>query len=264
MPLIQIETPFNIDLEFEIAEVYKRLLAYLIDFCILLLFFVSMKYLYYSTFSFSDTRYLESHMGIDILTISLPMLLYSLVCEVSMHGQTFGKKALHIRVISLNGGEPSLGEYIIRWMFKAFEWPFFFGYAFFSLSSLLGYIFITGFWGVVVLIILAISKKNQRFGDLAANTVVVNTRSLFSVNDTIFMDISPADYKVMFPEVLRLSDRDVNTIKSVLTLYHKERNTHTASRLVQRIKEVLQIQTDMNEIDFLETLLADYNYLATR
>jgi hypothetical protein len=33
MPEIQISTPFNIDIEFEIAAFHKRLLAYLVDFC---------------------------------------------------------------------------------------------------------------------------------------------------------------------------------------------------------------------------------------
>src|SRR5687768_5674769 len=100
MSIIQIQTPFNIDLEFEIAEFHKRLFAYIIDFALLLIYFMLMKHLYYG----SDTpsySYIESHIGIDILTISLPMLLYSLICEVLMHGQTIGKKLMNIRVISL-------------------------------------------------------------------------------------------------------------------------------------------------------------------
>ena len=128
MGVIQIATPFNIDLEFEIAEFHKRLFAYLIDFTLLILYFTSMKYFYYGGFNTASEDVLKSHVGIDILTISLPMLLYSLVTEVMMHGQTIGKKIMNIRVISLNGGEPQLSQYIVRWMFKAFEWPFFFGY----------------------------------------------------------------------------------------------------------------------------------------
>src|SRR6185312_6348502 len=92
MPLIQIATPFNIDLEFEIAEAHKRLFAYMIDFAILLLFFISMKYFYYGGFNLTGTQELQSRIGLDILTISIPMLLYSLVCEIMMHGQTIGKK----------------------------------------------------------------------------------------------------------------------------------------------------------------------------
>ena len=50
MSVIQIATPFNIDLEFEIAEFHKRLFAYLMDFTLLILYFIGMKYLYYGGF----------------------------------------------------------------------------------------------------------------------------------------------------------------------------------------------------------------------
>lgn len=264
MAQVQIATPFNIELEFEIAPFYRRMFAYLIDFTLLLMFFISMKYLYYGGFSRSTPEVLQTHMGVDILTISIPMLLYSLVSEVMLHGQTIGKKLLNIRVISLDGGEPSLGQFIIRWMFKAFEWPFFFGYTIFTGESLFAYIVITGFLGVIVVIIIAISKRNQRLGDIAANTVVVNTESAFSVDDTVFMEIRDENYKVAFPEVLKLSDRDINTIKNVMSLFYKENNTETCIRVALKVKEVLQIETDMYADQFLEKLLADYNYLASK
>jgi len=264
MSLIQIETPFNIDLDFEIAEVYKRLFAYLADFTLLLFYFVSMKYFYYGGFNLAGIETLKSHVGLDILTISIPMLLYSLVCEVTMHGQTIGKRLLNIRIISLDGGEPSLSQYTIRWIFKVFEWPFFFGYTFFSLDSIVAYILMTGFWGLVVLIFIAVSRKNQRLGDVAANTVVINTVSPFSVNDTVFMEINEKDYVVTFPQVLKLSDRDINTIKNVVNLYHKEHDTQTCDRLARKVQQVLNINTNMYSISLLETLLADYNYLAAK
>ena len=264
MSVIQIATPFNIDLEFEIAEFHKRLFAYLVDFTLLLLFFISMKYFYYGGFNMASESELKSHAGIDILTISIPMLLYSLVCEVLMHGQTIGKKLLNIRVISLDGGEPQLSQYIVRWMFKAYEWPFFFGYTILTRESLIVYILITGFFGIIVVIIIAITKKNQRLGDLAANTVVINTKSVFSVNDTVFMDIKQENYVVKYPEVLKLSDRDINTIKNVISLFYKNHNTHTCVRVAYKIQDVLKVTTDLYAIDFLEKLLADYNYLAAK
>jgi uncharacterized RDD family membrane protein YckC len=264
MGVIQIATPFNIDLEFEIAEFHKRLFAYLIDFLILLLYFISMKYFYYGGFNMVSNDVLQSHVGIDILTISLPMLLYSLVTEVMMHGQTLGKKLLNIRVISLDGGEPQLSQFVTRWMFKAYEWPFFFGYTVLTRESIMVYILITGFFGIIVVIIIAITKRSQRLGDLAANTVVVNTKSIFTVQDTVFMDIRHDDYVVQFPQVLKLSDRDINTIKNVISLFYKNHNTQTCVRVAYKVQEVLKIQTDLYAIDFLEKLLADYNYLATK
>ncbi|MEO5648857.1 MAG: RDD family protein [Ginsengibacter sp.] len=264
MPLIPIATIFNIDLEFEIAGVHKRIFAYLVDFTILILFFMSMKYFYYGGFHVGDTSFLKSRMGLDILTISLPMLLYSLIAEVTMHGQTIGKKLLDIRVISLEGGEPLLSQYLVRWMFKVFEWPFFFGYTILSSESLIVYITLTGFFGIFVVIFIGIAKKSQRLGDLAANTVVVDTRSPFTVEDTIFMEINDENFVVKFPEVLKLSDRDINTIKNVVHSFYKEHNEETSKRVALKIQNVLSIRTDMKAIDFLEKLLADYNYLAAK
>ncbi|MBL7703275.1 MAG: RDD family protein [Ferruginibacter sp.] len=260
MGIIQIGTAFNIDLEFEIAEFHKRLLAYIIDFVLLIIYLFSMKYLLYNEFLLNW----EESVGMDILIISLPMLLYSLLTELWFNGQTLGKKILSIRVISLEGGEPTFGQYILRWITRFFEWPFFFGYIAFFTIGIVPYIFVTGMLGVAVVIIISVSAKNQRLGDMIAGTVVVNTRSALTLADTVFMQIDKTDYKVMFPQVMRLSDRDINTIKGVLTQAGKRNNYDMCHRVAIKIKEVLQIQSDMYVDQFLEKLLADYNYLATR
>lgn len=259
MPIIQISTAFNIDLEFEIAEFHKRLLAYIMDYLLLIIYLFSMKYLLYKGFSIN----FEENMGIDILLISIPMLLYSFLTELLMNGQTIGKKIMGIRVISLEGGEPTLGQYILRWITKFFEWPFLFGYIFFSKEVLFAYTLVTGFLGIAVVIIIAVTPKSQRLGDLAAGTVVVNTRSKLTVEDTVFMNINKSGYKVMFPDVMRLSDRDINTIKTVLTQAGKRSTYEMCNRVAHKIKEVLKINTDMHDVQFLEKLLEDYNYLAT-
>ncbi len=260
MSIIQISTAFNIDLEFEIAVFHKRLLAYLIDFFILILFLFSMKWVLYAGFSIN----MKDNIGLDILIISLPMLLYSLTSELWMNGQTIGKKLMSIRVISLDGGEPTFGQFILRWITKFFEWPFFFGYVFFSLEALYAYIIFTGLMGIAVVIIITITPKSQRLGDLAAGTVVVDTKSAMSISDTVFMNISEQNYKVLFPEVMQLSDSDINTIKTVLTQTKKRNNLDMSYRVEAKVKEVLGIKSDLYPPDFLEKLLEDYNYLATK
>ena len=262
MPIIQIATAFNIDLEFEIAEFHKRLLAYIIDFALLVIYMFAMKNFLYPSFGieFQD----PSYMGLDIIIVSLPMLLYSLLTELWMNGQTVGKKILGIRVISLEGGEPTFGQFLLRWITKFFEWPFLFGYVFFSKEALLAYAFITALFGIAVVITIAVTAKSQRLGDLAAGTVVVNTKSKLSVEDTVFMEVNKTDYKVMFPDVMRLSDRDINTIKTVLMQANKRSNYDMCQRVAVKVKEVLKINTDLYPDRFLEKLLEDYNYLATR
>jgi uncharacterized RDD family membrane protein YckC len=261
MPIIQIATAFNIDLEFEIAEFHKRLFAYMVDFLLLIIYLYCMKNFLYVALQLDW----DSNMGLDIIVVSLPMLLYSLLTELWMNGQTIGKKIMGIRVISLEGGEPTLGQFVMRWITKFFEWPFLFGYIFFpNKDVLIAYVFTTGFFGIAVVIVIAITGKNQRLGDLAAGTVVVNTKSKLSIQDTVFQQVNQEGYKVMFPDVMRLSDRDINTIKSVLMQANKRHQYELVNRVSLKVKEVLKISTDMHSDQFLEKLLEDYNYLATR
>ncbi|MCO6496976.1 MAG: RDD family protein [Chitinophagaceae bacterium] len=260
MPKIKIATVFNIELEFVTSDLPRRILAYLVDITILSLYFLTVKSVLYGQDSgFYD---IERKMGIDILIISVPMLLYSLICEVLMHGQSVGKRLLDIRVISLDGKEPTIGQYMIRWIFRAFEWPFFFGYTFFSVDYLYFYLFITGFFGLGVVLPILITPKNQRLGDLAAGTVVVKTRSNLSVDDTLYVNIQEKNYEPQFPAVLQLSDRDINTILRVLKNFEKTGKDATCIKLQEKIKSVLNIETDMDSVTFLRTLISDYNYLA--
>ncbi len=263
MSIIRIATVFNIELEFEPAEVPRRVLAYLIDFTILVLYFLSAKFVLYKG-SAAGPDELQSMMGLDILVISTPLLLYSLVSEILLHGQSLGKRLTDIRVISLDGKEPSVGQYIIRWMFRVFEWPFFFGYAMFTGNNLFSFIIVTGFLGIGVITAIAITPKNQRLGDLAANTAVVKTTSAYNVNDTLFVNIADENYKATFPEVLKLSDRDINTILRILRIYHQHRKSEICNRLANKIKTVLHIETDMEDIAFLKKLIVDYNFLANK
>ncbi|HRI26278.1 MAG TPA: RDD family protein [Ferruginibacter sp.] len=257
MSIIQIGTAFNIDIEFEIAEFHKRLLAYIIDFALMLLYLISMIYVMVGG--------LELHrlsVGFLILIVLLPMLFYTFLTELWMNGQTLGKKIMRIRVVSLDGGEATLGQYLMRWFLRFYEWGFIIFFIFYS--SLPAGFFVLFVGGMTSVVVIAISPKNQRLGDLAAGTVVVNTRSTLTVADTVFMNIDQTNYKVMFPQVMRLSDRDINTIKSVLTQAGKRNNYDMCHRVAIKIKEVLNIQTDMYVDQFLEKLLEDYNYLATK
>jgi hypothetical protein len=95
--------------------------------------------------------------------------------------------------------------------------------------------------GITSIIIISVSAKSQRLGDIVAGTVVVETNSKLSVDDTIFMHVPQTDFIVKFPEVMRLSDRDINTIKSVLTQATKRNNYDMCNRVYMKIKEVLNI-----------------------
>jgi uncharacterized RDD family membrane protein YckC len=98
MAAIQINTPFNLALDFEVAALHKRILAYVADLVVLVIYSWGMKTFLSQVVSLENNWY-----GADILLVSIPMLLYPLICEITMHGQSLGKKLIGIRVMSLEG-----------------------------------------------------------------------------------------------------------------------------------------------------------------
>ena len=260
MNTIEINTAFNVGLNFEYAAFHKRILAYGIDLALLIIYVFAMKFLLYTTLELDY----EKNQGLDILIISLPMLLYSLVCELLLNGQTVGKKIMQIRVISLEGGEPTLGQFILRWITKFYEWPLMFGYIAFSYDNMVSYIFLTCICAIPVIILVLATKKKQRLGDLAAGTTVVQTKTQLNINDTIFIDVGNTNYKPTFPDVMKLSDNDINTINTILGQSRKNFNYDLCKRVEYKIKDVLHITSNLSSIDFLEKLMEDYNYLATK
>jgi uncharacterized RDD family membrane protein YckC len=259
MPSIQINTPFNLSLDFELAGLHKRIFAYGVDLFILVMYSWGMRQFLYSVLDIHNKNW----YGIDIIFVSIPMLLYALVCEVSLHGQTLGKKILGTRVMSLEGGEPTVSQYLLRWVTRFFEWPLVFGFVFPGFYILYQLLFV-GFFGIFVVIIIAMSKSSQRLGDLAAGTVIVDTKIKTHINETVFVDIEHKDYVVQFPEVMKLSDRDINSIKAILDVAVKKSDLKLAASTAEKIKTHLKIQTSLSPYNFLETVLMDYNYLSAK
>ena len=255
MPVIQIATAFNIDIEFELAPFHKRLLAYLIDFLLIILYLLSMLYLLFGGFKLGD-----GSQGFVILVLVLPTMFYTMLSELLLNGQTVGKKIMQIKVVSLDGGEPTLGQYLLRWFMRFYEWGFIVFFLFWG-NGVMGFIFLI-FGGVTSVIIMAVSPKSQRLGDLVAGTVVVNTQSKLTVDDTIFMQVGRPGYKVTFPEVMRLSDRDINTVMSVLQQAKKSNHYDMCNRVAFKVQDVLKVSTEMYAMDFLEKIMEDYNYLS--
>src|ERR1700722_20357261 len=98
MSLIEIATPFNIDIEFEAAPFFKRYFAYMIDFILLWTYLYVMCNVLFGTMNFE-----VADVGFIIIVIFFPMLLYTFTSELLFNGQTLGKKIFGIRVVSLEG-----------------------------------------------------------------------------------------------------------------------------------------------------------------
>ncbi|MGX5817958.1 RDD family protein [Chitinophaga lutea] len=263
MPVIKIPTAFNIDLEFEGADLGRRLVAYIIDLMIRLAYIMIASWMLNKVSSSWDH---ETEDAIELLVIGLPITFYYLVSEMLMKGQSVGKKVMGLKVVSLIGNIPSLSQVLLRWMFRLIESPLltmvFIANALANQSFLSALVWLAV--GAIPVIVVLRSDFHQRLGDIAAGTIVVRSRQQHSIHDTIFRQIDTADYVVSFPQALRLSDRDLGKVKSVLDNAYRSGDISTAARIAGRIQEVLRIQTHMDAMNFLETLLNDYNYLVTR
>lgn len=240
MASIKIPTAFNIDLDFETADIYKRFIAWLIDLA------VRIAYVFLVTMAISYNGWPRSVVTVLMLWVILvPVSLYFLIFETAMQGQTPGKRALGLKVVGILGNPPGFSQHLIRWMFRLLETPFM-------------------LWGIVPVVAIARSPYNQRLGDLVAGTIVIDTKTRNTIDDTIFREISQTDYQPRFPQILKLSDKDLNKVKELLDRAVKSNNMELAAMVAHRVKEVLHIDTDMEHREFLETVLNDYNYYTTR
>ena len=92
---------------------------------------------------------------------------------------------------------------------------------------------------------------------------MIKTAIQTNIDDTVFWELNE-DYKPRFKEVMRLSDRDMNTIKGVLNNCRRYRNFDVAARISEKVRTVLNITDYEEPVEFLETLLKDYNYYANQ
>jgi uncharacterized RDD family membrane protein YckC len=255
MSIITIGTPFNIDLEYKIAAFNKRLLAWLIDVIIICAYYYLMLRFIYPLAGLSN----GISNAASLLAVIIPVMAYQLIFEMFLNGQTIGKIAAGIKVIDKEGREPTLGQYITRWILCI-------GNLF---IYIIPYVLLANpafmiFFMVLYLpdfLTMIISAKSQRIGDFAAGTVVIDKNYKANINETIYLQIETTGYKPLYPQVMRLTDRDINGIRNLLNTKRPSKQTENYTiDVAQKIKTVLGIESNMHSIDFLEKLLQDYNY----
>ncbi|HVU58358.1 MAG TPA: RDD family protein [Puia sp.] len=252
MPIVKLDTGFNIEVEFAITPFHKRMFAWLIDLTVLFGYYFMMNKMA------SALGWDEEELWVYVL-LSIPPLFYHLICEITLHGQSIGKKAMAIRVITLDGGQPSLSQYLIRWAFRLADFPIW----------ILGFIrYVDADWWLMIflfsgLVCVLATPLTQRIGDLVAGTIVIDTKTHTSWEDTVFTELG-TNYQPRFPQVMQLTDKDINTLKSIINTVQRKRDYDLSFRIGERIKAKLNISSDQDSLEFLETLLKDYNYYSTQ
>lgn len=272
MAVIKVPTSFNIDLEFEVPEFFRRMLALIIDVVIEFVYLKIADLIYTSisrnTDEFNtDTQYNLYWIGIILV---VPILVYHVVLEITMNGQSIGKKIMSIRVVNENGGKASISQFLIRWLLRVSDvWIVLLIFILISVQSYGGnlettFIILAAFGFLITDIILVVSgKKGQRIGDILAHTILIKTNQRGSIEETVFQEVADS-YVPSFPQIMRLSDRDINAIKSILETARKKGDFNMALSAGEKIKSHLGIDSNLPPFDFLDMLLKDYNYLSVK
>ena len=240
MPSIDIRTTQNVTIDYELASLRDRFFGFFIDLFIYYVIYIALLIFLAWVFGEFITEWGFRFLGLMQVA---GLMLYHFLSLLFMNGQTWGKKAVNLRVVRLDGQEPGIGDHAMR-----------------SLFLLIDFIFSAGVLGAVL---ITSTFRGQRLGDLAANTTVIRSKSQlhFQLNDILNIQ-SIENYEPKYPAVKHLSEQDVLLIKNTLSRYGSWRNNAHASIINEAAKTVstqLNIEQPRgNQIDFLKTLIRDY------
>ncbi|HWY33731.1 MAG TPA: RDD family protein [Nitrosopumilaceae archaeon] len=231
---IKITTTQNVIIAYDPAGVGDRLLAALLDYLFIIAYYFAI---FIVLGMFNKGGISESGWAI-ITLVNLPPLFYDLLCELFLQGQSFGKKIMKIKVVRLDGTQPDLGAYLIRWAFRILD----------GITLMC----------TVELVSVVLSKKSQRVGDMAAGTTVIKLKQKVRLQDTILYE-KKTNYKIAFPEILKLNDKDIGIIKEVFDYCSKTDNYEALGKLAAKTKEKMGITSSVPDVQFIKTVLMDYS-----
>jgi len=227
---IDISTSHNISIQYELANTALRSLAWGIDIFILTIYYLIVSIVI-----------VESNILFYFLVFFV-FAFYHLAFEILNNGQSPGKQILKIKVVTLHGRTAKSQDYFLRWIFRTLE--------------------ITGCLGIIASLYISSTEKNQRIGDMLAQTTVIKLRSdeLYNLNALVQMGMNKRE--IQYPKVTMYNDTDMMLLKETIRRHKKdpnEANNKFLSTLANKISSDLDVKLDKRrQNQFLETVLYDY------
>ena len=235
MQTVRVRTTQNVLIDYPVASIGDRILGHLIDRLIVIAYSVAV------VASLADRDVDLWYLW--LLLLGIPWMLYSLLFEVFMNGQTPGKQLMKIKVMRLNGTPATVGDFLLRWIFSLVD--------FYILS------------GAIALVAVAIGGKGQRIGDMVAGTTVVKLIEQREISAKVVFVAAEETHVPTFTQVTQLSDKDIELIQRALEVNRDQGNGQPVMVITEKIKMLLGIQTDLPPVKFLYTIIKDYNSLTT-
>jgi uncharacterized RDD family membrane protein YckC len=235
MENVAIQTSQNVQLNYRMASVGERILAYLID--------IFMLGVVYSAIAFF-LIWAKVTSPFVYVGIALPFIAYHPIFEIIFEGQSLGKMIMKIKVIAIDGSSVSVGKYLIRWVMRLVD------------------IVISG--GLFALVAILASKQGQRIGDMAAGTSLVSTKLKPVFDESVFVDL-PDDYQVVFPKAGDLEYGQIKTLLEVMKFYTEQPEKREAILMVysarKNVETLFDVKSDLKPVEFIETVIRDFNAL---
>ncbi len=237
---IEIRTTQNVTIEYELAGLRERALAWMLDMAIIVIGYYLIVILIMLIFGVVGDWW-----GVFLGMLGfLAFFLYNILFEILKRGQSPGKMALGIKIVRLDGKDPEWSDVTLRALLQLVD-------AIFSLGLIGG-------------LLIKTTAKAQRLGDMAANTTAIKLQSSnFSFRLADILNISSIqNYTPVYPQVRNLSERDMIFVKNTLTrlsTYHNQAHEELMEDLVTRLMPLIGVeQRPLNRVEFLKTLLKDY------
>ncbi len=240
---IEITTTQNVTIEYELARLRDRGLAWFIDLVAVLIGYL----IFFQLVSAIVGSAISDEAGWQVVMVLFPFLayfLYNILFEIWNIGQTPGKMAMGIKVVRLDGKDPEWSDMVLRAVLHLVD-------SIFSFS-------------VIGAVLIKTTDKSQRLGDMAANTTVIKilgSQYQFRLQDILSIS-TLENYQPMYPQVRNLGERDMIFIKMVLSRlqrYPNRAHEDVVEDLVTHLMPILEIsQRPANRVEFLKTLLRDY------
>ena len=198
MQTIEISTTQNVTIEYELAGLRERFFAILIDTLIMIFIGIALRILF-SFFDTYDSRFLQIILGLFPIWFTI---LYSIMCEAFLNGQTLGKRVQKIKVVRVDGKPINLSDLLLR-----------------AVLLIPDYFFTLGIMGALL---ISSTDKRQRLGDMAAGTteIKMGTDRRFQLYDILNIN-TLENYTPQYPQVRQLSEDDMLFIKNLIIRFQK-------------------------------------------
>ncbi len=213
---VRIDTPENVLLDADVAGFASRALASMVDYLILGIALLIL------TLTVLPSLVRNPNPGITVaLTVLIQFIIitfYHLTFEFLWNGQTPGKRAFGLRVVMTNGLPLTTSAALIRNIIRLFDFlPLFYG---------------------VGLVSLFATKKTQRLGDLAANTIVIREKrdvDLKTLNETkrfVYRYINAYTQIPPYIQPAQLSEADIELLVNYLSRRDNAPSYDPTARLI--------------------------------